>query len=271
MKKYVKLHLPTPVKISFDDICESLTINDELNSLIFKMIENKNSELDEKINETFEKLYNQCVLDNYFWQYCPVEVYISTFQKRLAEYLKTFKNANENDFINLNIDDITADYQKDKCSVSGLKTREMVYYIFKDDEIICLKLNGLISERLRKNFFYSSQRKLEYIADYCIIPETEDQEQEIISLDYSGNPDAEKIVFLHELGILNYLRKQQPFSLSTNKLAEVVSSFTGINQTTAQSYLNPIFSKGVDKSKSPLTDKNLKTVSEKLLKMGLIK
>lgn len=272
MKKYIKLHLPDPPKIAFEDLgTDSLSIHDELNSLIFRMIENKNSELEEEIDKTFEKLYNRCVVDNYYWQYCPVEVYKATFQKRLAEYLKTFINANENDFINLNINDIKAEYPKDRCSVSGLKTREMVYYLFRDDEIISIKLNDLISEQLRKNFFYSNQRKLEFIVDYCGTPELEVPEQEATILDYSNNSNAEKIVFLHELGILEFLRKQQPFGMSTNKLAEVVSSFTGVKQTTAQSYLNPIFSKDVDKSKSPLTDKNLKTVSEKLMKMGFIK
>lgn len=90
-------------------------------------------------------------------------------------------------------------------------------------------------------------------------------------IDYSDNSDAEKIVFLHVLGILEYLMKQQPFNTSINKLAEVISAFTGINQTTAQSYLNPIISKDVVKSKSPLTEKNLKSVTKKLMKMGYIK
>ena len=90
-------------------------------------------------------------------------------------------------------------------------------------------------------------------------------------IDYSDNSDAEKIIFMRELGILDYLKKQQPFNTSINKLAEVISAFTGINQTTAQSYLNPIFSKGVDQSKSPLSEKNLKAVAEKLMKMGYIK
>jgi hypothetical protein len=96
------------------------------------------------------------------------------------------------------------------------------------------------------------------------------QEPEV-TIDYSNNSDAEKIIFLHELGILEYLRNRQPFNTSINKLAEVISAFTGINQTTAQSYLNPMFSKGVDKSKSPLSAKNLKSVTEKLMKMGYIK
>ena len=48
-----------------------------------------------------------------------------------------------------------------------------------------------------------------------------------IVLDYSNNVNAERIVFLSELGILNYLQKKMNVKLhgcSINKLAEVVSS-----------------------------------------------
>lgn len=97
------------------------------------------------------------------------------------------------------------------------------------------------------------------------------KEQPEIFLDYSDNSAAEKIVFLYELGILEFLMKKEPFNTSTNKLAEVVTAFTGINQTTAQSYLNPIFSSGVDSKNNPLTPKQTKTVTEKLIKMGFIR
>lgn len=96
-------------------------------------------------------------------------------------------------------------------------------------------------------------------------------EQPEIFLDYSDNTAAEKIVFLHELGILEFLMKKEPFNTSTNKLAEVISSFTGISQTTAQSYLNPIISNQFDAKNNPLTPKQTKTVTEKLIKMGFIR
>ncbi len=114
------------------------------------------------------------------------------------------------------------------------------------------------------------ERTERYIQYLLKRSETKNTEVEI-SIDYSKNNDAEKIVFLNQLGILEFLNRIQPFNTSTNKLAEVISAFTGIKQTTAQSYLNPIFSKDVDKSKSPLTEKNIKSVNEKLLKMGFLK
>lgn len=92
-------------------------------------------------------------------------------------------------------------------------------------------------------------------------------------LDYSENNYAERIVFLSELGILDFLRDKMNKEMglgafNANKLAEVVSAFTNVVQTTGQSYLNPIFSKDVDQEKNPLTPKNIEKVKKKLMKIG---
>jgi hypothetical protein len=90
-------------------------------------------------------------------------------------------------------------------------------------------------------------------------------------INYSNNSLAERIVFMQELGILDYLSikmNKELHNFSANKLAEIVSTFSGISQSTAQSYLNPIFSKGVDQQKSPLTAKTLKKVRDKLGNIG---
>lgn len=92
-----------------------------------------------------------------------------------------------------------------------------------------------------------------------------------IFLDYSNNSKAERIVFLKELGILDFLRdkmNEDIHCLASNKLAEIVSTFTDIPQSTAQSYLNPIYSQKVDQSKNPITEKSLMKVKQKLKNIG---
>jgi len=92
-----------------------------------------------------------------------------------------------------------------------------------------------------------------------------------IFLDYSDNSQAERIVFLYELGILKYLEDKMINELhrfSANKLAEIISTFTGIDQKTAQSYLNPIYSTRVIQDNNPLTKKNLEKVKNKLKDIG---
>jgi len=92
-----------------------------------------------------------------------------------------------------------------------------------------------------------------------------------IHLDYSNNSKAERIVFLHELGLLDYLQKKMNEELhgfSANKLAEIVSTFIDVPYVTAQSYLNPIYSSSADQSKNPMTAKNLEKVKNKLKDIG---
>lgn len=94
--------------------------------------------------------------------------------------------------------------------------------------------------------------------------------QEIL-LDFSDNSKVEKIVFLYELGILDYLQKKMIDELhgfSANKLAEIISTFTGIEQKTAQSYLNPMFTKDAIQKNNPLTKINLEKVNNKMKDIG---
>lgn len=88
-------------------------------------------------------------------------------------------------------------------------------------------------------------------------------------VDLSDSSGVEKIIYLKELGILDFLRSKEPFNTSTNALANIVSGITGIPQTTAQSSLNPMFSKGVDQRNNPMeTKETLNKVIQKLISIG---
>lgn len=90
-------------------------------------------------------------------------------------------------------------------------------------------------------------------------------------IDYSNNSKTERIVFLHELGILDFMQKKMIKELhgfSINKLAEIISTFTDIDQKTAQSYLNPMFTKDAIQKNNPLTKSNLEKVKTKLNNIG---
>ncbi|TWP31798.1 hypothetical protein ETU08_00390 [Apibacter muscae] len=87
--------------------------------------------------------------------------------------------------------------------------------------------------------------------------------------DYSDTNNVEKIIFLHKLGVLEYLRNQEPFNHSTNLLAEYLSAVTGIKATTVQSYINPIINKNAQQNKSALHNPNtVNKVEQKLIKIG---
>lgn len=262
---------------SSNNITESEKIHKLLDSLGSSYLDTPDDDIIGKNNllarfkKYFEKLYVQCVADNYFWQFCTANVYKETFTGRKAKYLNNYQDATDLDFINGEIADNDYCYRKIKGYGRG-KGVSLVYYFIHHGDLVAMEINERVSLDIIRKILFSRKRKIDFLSELSEstdnIKENDDIKDVQIPLDYSNNSDAEKIVFLHEIGVLDFLRQKQPFNMSTNKLAEVVSSFTGINQTTAQSYLNPIFSKGVDKSKSPLSAKNLKSVSEKLMKMG---
>ena len=92
------------------------------------------------------------------------------------------------------------------------------------------------------------------------------------SIDYSDNKIAERIVFLKELGVLDFFERKMKDEMNffaSNKLAEILSSFMGVSQKTIQSYINPIFSPNVDQKNNPCTERNIKKVKKKINDIGL--
>ena len=90
-----------------------------------------------------------------------------------------------------------------------------------------------------------------------------------ILIDLSLNKGTEKVIMLYKLGILDFLKKQEPFNTSTNSLATVLSGITGVDTKTLQSYLNPIFSDGVSQKNNPLkNDKNVQKITQTLIEIG---
>jgi len=64
--------------------------------------------------------------------------------------------------------------------------------------------------------------------------------------DLSDSLGIEKLIYLKELGVLDFLKNKRPFNTSTNHLATFLSAVTGEKARTLQSYLNAHFSKNND-------------------------
>ena len=65
----------------------------------------------------------------------------------------------------------------------------------------------------------------------------------------------QKIIYLNELGVIDYLLNKQPFNTSVNSLAAVLSPILGENTTTIQSYLNPLINKDTSSHNHPYSSK----------------
>jgi hypothetical protein len=91
------------------------------------------------------------------------------------------------------------------------------------------------------------------------------------AIDLSGSYATEKIIYLHELGIIDFLRTKQPFNTSINSLATVLSAITGVKPETKhiQSMLNPIISKEAGQKNNPLNSKTtVSKVQSQLINIG---
>lgn len=89
------------------------------------------------------------------------------------------------------------------------------------------------------------------------------------ALDYSETNAKRKIIYLHQLGILDFLRQAQKPNTSVNAIAEILSAITGEKTITLQPYLNPIFNTNNEQARNPLrSSKHVDEVNKHLDKKG---
>lgn len=92
--------------------------------------------------------------------------------------------------------------------------------------------------------------------------------EQIPKIELFTSNKSEKIVYLEQLGVLDFLKGKEPFNTSTNALAQAVSHFTGIKPGTVQSYLNPMNNSDLNQKNNPLTNKRLEKIKKELLTLG---
>lgn len=176
--------------------------------------------------------------ENIYWSHCCTETYFKNYSKRFKEALINdySKICNETDFIESEINTLK---HLEKTFSDTYYHPELIYPINKKIKLL--------------------QNKIETLSSAIKDP----------LIDYSDSSVAEKIIFLHQVGILDYLKKLSPFNSSTNKLAEYLSAITNEKPTTLQSYLNPINNPTTSQKNNPLNSNSaVKKVSGKLNNIG---
>lgn len=191
------------------------------------------------------ELFKTSKLENYYWEFSSFSTYENHYSKRLDDYLKEYDNEqfSETNFINNEI--------------SYFNSLEKKWYLdlFEKDTL----------NQIRKAFL----KKRNFLKEKTLQVNNSNIFQDEFYLDLQDTTAAEKIVYLSQLGILDFLKTKSPFNMSTNKLATVLSAITGEKVTTLQSYLNPIFSPEVDQKKNPLANtKNTLKIKSTLNDVG---
>lgn len=213
-----------------------------LNSLAFEydgMIEGSHYEVwDENkksaLSMFFEMDYNELTSKEQYFFGCNFDIYKDTYLGRFKSFLSIFPDANENDF----------------CTIE----------LKKKVEYIC-------SESLKDKINYSLTRRNEFLNEKKGLVKIQLNEPEAIDL--SNTKAIDKILYLHKLGVIDFLNTKIPFNTSVNKLATILSAITGEKSGTLQPMLNPMNNKNVDNSNNPLNSiPAVNRVENQLIKIG---
>lgn len=214
---------------------ENDLINIELSTIITGNKKEIESVIKENIFLKSAQVYSASKEELAYWEFCSFSVFKSKYQERLNTFLmdNNKNHSNEELFIELELS----------------------------------KYNSLLGNFEKKN--YSNEIKPALEKKIAFLNNKLNPNTFIPDVDYSDTKANEKVVFLHELGVLEFLKNIPPFNTSTNSLASVLSAITGEKITTIQSYINPILNSDADQEKNILKSIKLTSkINKKLSDIG---
>jgi len=229
---------------------ELVSIIDDLHNLDIDLeITNDRNELRkimvENITDILSDLYSKSIEENYYWDYCNFLTYADNYEKRLN------KHAVSNDEISEKIESLFIEHEIN--SINRNLERPIMKYF---------------SSNLRNKITIADKKKINYLKTKLNLFESIESQDEF-NLDLSYTSATDKVIYLDQLGILDFLRAKSPFNMSINQLATVLSAITGEKTGTLQSMLNPIFSTETNQKNNPLTKfKNLAKIKGALNNIG---
>lgn len=190
-----------------------------------------------------KELFIASKLENYYWEFSSFSVFESHYSKRLDEYLIENDNEefSESDFINKEIDLFNS-------------LQEKWYLDLFEKETL---------SQIQKAFL----KKRNFLNDKIILRNEGIQDNNLFDL--SDTTGAEKIVYLYELGIIDFLKNQEPFKSTPDKVSQVISAFTGIKLSSLRPAIRLIIKKDFEDKNNPMnTQKTVKKVKNKLIDIG---
>ena len=159
--------------------------------------------------------------------------------------------------------------QEKKEGIKGLKKtiQELIVYDNQKKDIILPDV--ILWERLQVSSYkimeFLKQRKQELEKDL----NSTSQQAEPEPLDLSDTSAVEKIIYLNELGIINFLRTKTKAGISNAALASVLSGITGIKAETIKPSLNRLSNNDTIDNKHPYyTTKTVEKIKTFLIKLG---
>ena len=211
------------------------------------------------IEKSFKKEYNMYSKKGLYFFGCSHNVYLETYDLRLSIYLSEFKDNHPISFIRQEL-------------------LEEGVLVFKNNYIERNSKKNISTSLYKRISFLQEKAKIEgYVltilpGDNFDLKPMKSYSEDIEPIDLSDSSNLQKVIYLNELGVLDFLRKNNCFSSSVNNLAQVLSSFTGTKTRTLQSCLNPMFNKHVKQDNNPyFKEKNSLIVKKNLNDLGFDK
>ena len=195
------------------------------------------------VHSTFRKEYDSHVKKGKYFYGCPHELYLETFNKRLSSHLSKHNDYTLITFIESEFKDGV--FLFNRSYVSYEKMQKIQASLRKRFEFLAEKAR---EENYNIILLENDRVKIDQIVKNKLI-----DDEDLIE-DNSGSFEIkERIIALHQLGILDYLNNHPEIN-SVLKIAKAIKSFTGFNFNTVQSFINPIINSYNDQSKSALND-----------------
>jgi len=236
-----------------------------------------------KIVDLLDLLHVQSAEEDFYWTDGPLSVYINTVEERLLfkkqkdrEPGLTMEKMLFREYMHLDRINPRGRGQR----YLGAESQDLDQYVSLDYQPI---LNGDRFRPITEKFEAARIEKKEYVIDYL-----QKMDKEIgyengqyfiktisaanpveIPLDLSDTKSIDKIIYLHELGILELLQNSAGLGYSINGIATIVSAITGMPVSTAQSYLNPVLSTSAGQKNNPLNSpKRVTAVKQIITRLG---
>lgn len=233
----VKLH--TELSVAIEDL-QSIKISTE------KL--NNNDELIEVIKSNIftvsGQLFHTSKVENYFWNFCSFSVYENHYLDRLNSFLLE----NDNDSL------IESDFIKRE--IKSIELLLSIWYLDLFDSNTLVQIKKSFDKRKK----YLNNKLTELEVSSLVIEDF---------IDLGKLNGTEKMIYLYQLGVLDFLLKKQPFRSTANILASVLCSVLELQQSTIQPVLSAIVSENLESNKHPLyTKSTVKKVNQQLINIG---
>jgi hypothetical protein len=182
--------------------------------------------------------------------------------------------------IKFNSVDITFPKNLDDKMLVSSDNSHFPFYFYKLDKGVLVKKAIIVKYDLKDpipinyyvplyNFLWSLETIILNYVTKEQLNSVEPQQPETEPLDLSDSSGVEKIIYLNELGIIDFLRTKTTAGISNSGLASVLSGITGMNPDTIKSSLNRLPKDNTIDNKHPYyTEKTVSKIKTFLAKLG---